>query len=170
MIYFLQHKETGLIKIGVTKDLDARLLTLRVAYGELELLGLIAGFEGEENELHTQFRDLNVRRALRGREWFKPEKKLIEYINKYASMDKPLPIGTRKRYSPMPAKAVKTTQIRVSDDTQKLIFMLAAELQMKTGKKISCDLALRSIIERAFPEIAKEMGIDIQAELEALDQ
>jgi hypothetical protein len=36
MIYFLRHTETGLIKIGVTNNLDTRLKRLCVVFGDLE--------------------------------------------------------------------------------------------------------------------------------------
>lgn len=109
MIYFLKHKETGLIKIGTTKNFDARFMSLRSKFGVLELLGLMVGYEEEERNLHTLFKELNVRKQLKGREWFKADTVLLTYIKKYTSMNHPLPIGNRKRFSrplykrPLPA-------------------------------------------------------------------
>lgn len=97
MIYFLQHKETGLIKIGVTNKLKRRVSQLNKLYGDLELLGLMEGYEGHEGLVHRDFSDLNVRGQLSGDEWFRPEKRLLDYIKKQSSLNFPLPINHRSR-------------------------------------------------------------------------
>jgi DNA-binding Xre family transcriptional regulator len=131
MIYFLRHTKTGLIKIGVTYDLDARLHTLRAAYGDLELLGLLAGFEEEENELHIQFKDANVRSTLKGREWFEPTKELMSYIGKYTSMQKPLPIGTRRRSSKLPFTRAKPVRPVMSGRVRIMLPELIRQKEMQ---------------------------------------
>lgn len=100
MLYFLKHPETGLIKIGTTVSYKSRLSDLIRQYGDLELLGIMTGSYEDEKRLHEQFAHLRSH-ELDGREWFKPEKELLSYINKHTSMNLPLPLdGERigKRY------------------------------------------------------------------------
>lgn len=95
MIYFLRHVETGLIKIGTTKNLKSRVYDLEREHGKLEVMGFVAGYEWYETELHKRFDHLNKRGVLSGREWFSPDSELINYIEKYTSTNPPLPLGIR---------------------------------------------------------------------------
>jgi hypothetical protein len=147
VIYFLRHTKTGLIKIGTTNNLDTRMYFLRKQYGELELLGLIAGYENEENELHTQFRELNVRRALTGREWFKPAKELIAYIEKYASMERPLPIGSRKRSNFISSVPIVYKRLVVSTEVQTMY------KDLTSGAKVTYDELLQFLAEEIGAQI-----------------
>lgn len=59
----------------------------------------------------------------------------------------------------------KGTQVRVSESTKETLTLLAAKIQQQRRRKISADMAIRVAVETAFPEIAKEMGIDTFKEL-----
>ena len=59
----------------------------------------------------------------------------------------------------------KGTLVRVSDNTKDAITSVAATIQLELGKKVSVDLAVRSAIEKAYPEIAKQWGINTEQEL-----
>ena len=75
-VYFIQGCHTKRIKIGVSYDPKNRLSQL-VTSEPLELLGTIEGGGAElEKKLHKKFEKLRVHR-----EWFKPEKELLEYID-----------------------------------------------------------------------------------------
>lgn len=93
MIYFLRHPETGLIKIGKTKNYHQRLSQLIAEHGDLELLGIMQGYTDKECELHEQFSSLNVRGDLKGVEWFESEQSLLGYIDDNSSMNIPKPDG-----------------------------------------------------------------------------
>jgi DNA-binding Xre family transcriptional regulator len=82
MIYFLQHVETKLIKIGTSNFFAARLTNLTRMYGAFTVLCLIEGTQGEEALLHKQFRHANVKGQLVGIEWFSPTPDLMDYITK----------------------------------------------------------------------------------------
>ena len=80
-LYFIQAGENGPIKIGVTDNIEKRLVTLQT--GNYEKLKVIFTFETEEPEesrkweriFHRQFRH----QRLNG-EWFRPDKYLLENI------------------------------------------------------------------------------------------
>jgi hypothetical protein len=75
LVYFIQ-AENGLIKIGRTTDLPARLATMRTDSPiDIRLLASFIGSIGAEKELHQRFSHLRVRG-----EWFKAEADLLEYI------------------------------------------------------------------------------------------
>jgi hypothetical protein len=59
----------------------------------------------------------------------------------------------------------KGTLVRVSENTKETLTLLAAKIQTQRRRKISADMAIRVAIEIAFPELAKEMGIDTFKEL-----
>ena len=61
----------------------------------------------------------------------------------------------------------KGTQVRVSESTKEAVNKIAGLIQMDKGVRVSVDMALRSAIEKAYPEIAKQLGIDTEKELEA---
>lgn len=59
----------------------------------------------------------------------------------------------------------KGTLVRVSENTKETITLLAAKIQAQHRVRISADMAIRFAIEKAFPEVAREMGIDTSKEL-----
>lgn len=120
MIYFLRHAETGLIKIGRTKDKPTRLSTLMKEHGDLELVGLLPGYKSKEAELHQKFNHLNKRGILKGREWFVPDAELINYIEKKTSLNLPLPM-----FGEVSSHTV-TRQVRIEDDHARFIEYLIA--------------------------------------------
>lgn len=67
LVYFIKNLETQNIKIGFTKDLEARLSCLQVGNDcELKVIHTIEGEEVLEKEYHQKFADYHVRG-----EWFK---------------------------------------------------------------------------------------------------
>ncbi len=77
-IYFIRAKDNGLIKIGCTYDLKERFSQINNnSPVELELLGAINGNVEIEKRLHKRFGEYRIKG-----EWFKPEKKLMNYINR----------------------------------------------------------------------------------------
>ncbi|MEM6471699.1 MAG: GIY-YIG nuclease family protein [Planctomycetota bacterium] len=77
MIYFIQPKYGGLIKIGYTsKDPVERLRELQTGSSqELELLMTEPGTLGDEKKLHDEFRNYRVRG-----EWFRPGRELVHRV------------------------------------------------------------------------------------------
>lgn len=108
MIYFLQQKSSGLIKIGCTIQLNRRVYDLTMDAGELELLGLMDGNLKDEHALHRVFSHLNVRdvkgrfRTYMGDEWFNPGDDLLEYIKANTSLNFPLPFRGEISARPFP--------------------------------------------------------------------
>lgn len=76
-IYFVQMRSpVGEIKIGLTRDLRARLNALQTGSPyPLRVLAALPGTEAEEHELHTRFADLRL-----SGEWFRPEPRLLEFV------------------------------------------------------------------------------------------
>ena len=75
-VYFIKNPDTGLIKIGRAKNVFQRIHKLIVEQkADLRILGVIDGYEWEENELHRKFAEFNDHL-----EWFKPVDEILEYI------------------------------------------------------------------------------------------
>lgn len=75
-IYFVQAEFMGRVKIGRTKDVKGRLVSLRVASPcPLRLLAIILGGPKEERELHRRFSHLRVHS-----EWYEVRADLSEYL------------------------------------------------------------------------------------------
>ncbi len=74
-VYFVRSKQTGLIKIGTTRQLGARVRNLELDLGRLELLGVLEGGNTRERELQEKF--LFLRTA---GEWFTASKPLLDFI------------------------------------------------------------------------------------------
>jgi T5orf172 domain len=76
VVYYVRRQD-GLIKIGTSSRLRARLSALRKEHGELELLLTHAGAHDKEHELHRRFAKLRVEG-----EWFRNTKRLALWIQK----------------------------------------------------------------------------------------
>ncbi|WP_347271021.1 integrase arm-type DNA-binding domain-containing protein [Rhizorhabdus histidinilytica] len=75
-VYFVRAC-TGLIKIGVTKDVRRRLAQIQLGFAEpITLLGTIAGGYATEGMLHRMFAESAV-----GGEWFEPSPRMLEFID-----------------------------------------------------------------------------------------
>jgi hypothetical protein len=75
-VYFLRIGSDGPVKIGSSRDPEARQADLQTAHpGKLVLLGSVGGGRSEELRLHGKFSSLR----LMG-EWFRPDGELLEYI------------------------------------------------------------------------------------------
>ena len=76
-IYFIQAGEKGPIKIGTTRLLIKRYITLQTGNHEkLTLLRVVKGDRKQETHLHKTFR----KHQLRG-EWYWPCQDVVDYIN-----------------------------------------------------------------------------------------
>jgi len=75
-VYFIRAARTGLVKIGVTVDVAARLRGLRTMSADtLTLLASVPGSQALERELHERFKV-----ARRHGEWFEPTPELLAYV------------------------------------------------------------------------------------------
>ena len=128
MIYFLQHPETQLIKIGTTRRYNMRLSQLIANHGDLELMGLMSGSFNEEYTLHRQFRKYNVRDVLDGDEWFKPHAELLDFIRKNTSLKCPLDIHNHNSI--------------VKNRIPETIRQLMTDYEIKTNKEMAARLEI----------------------------
>lgn len=154
MIYFLRHIETGLIKIGKTRDKATRFYYLTRQYGKLELLGLLPGYTRQEAELHQLFNKLNVRGVLAGQEWFSPADELMSYIETNASLNLPLPMidpeDDIRKYS-----VSQYLVVRVDDAVKLALTILRKEYGESYGHNHSFDDAVWRLISMNRPELAR---------------
>jgi hypothetical protein len=76
VIYFIQPRAGGLIKIGTTIRLSDRLKQLATECGEeLQVLAVVEGSRPEERDLHQRFGHLR-----RHGEWFEPGDDLLAFV------------------------------------------------------------------------------------------
>lgn len=82
-VYFIGDGR-GHIKIGISTNPEARLLSLQTASpSRLQLLHTVLGTDEDERYLHSVFDDERV-----AGEWFKASRNLIDFIN-YAALEHP---------------------------------------------------------------------------------
>ena len=88
-VYFVQHQETGLIKIGHSIKPTSRIKKLNSAFGKVTLLGLLPGNEETEKKLHANFKYIRTRLKSKSKygtngdfEWFHPHINLLQFIKK----------------------------------------------------------------------------------------
>lgn len=75
-VYFIQQGNDGLIKIGTTENVKARLATLQTSSPhKLNLLNTISGGRQKEAELHNRFSEFR-----KNGEWFEPVQELLDFI------------------------------------------------------------------------------------------
>lgn len=78
-VYFIQNPETGLVKIGKTKNTSVRFRQLCNDFNiRLKMLGVIRGYSQQEKRMHRTFQNLKVRG-----EWFKPSRRLLKFIRNH---------------------------------------------------------------------------------------
>jgi hypothetical protein len=73
-VYFAQRAD-GLIKIGVARDVFARMSALQRTDGPLSLLGSMAGSYAVENAIHHMFASQRA-----AGEWFCPTERLLHFV------------------------------------------------------------------------------------------
>lgn len=79
IVYFVQSRLGGPIKIGLTTQLNQRLKQLQNESPiPLDIVGALHGDEQVESAIHERFRKLQ----LHG-EWFEPSKELVEFIREF---------------------------------------------------------------------------------------
>ena len=77
IIYFAEIINTGVIKVGRTKDIPQRMCVLRKqAKSQIKILGTMDGDSKVELKIKLQF----ARYICQGYEWFWPHKSLLDYI------------------------------------------------------------------------------------------
>lgn len=74
VVYYVQ-REDGLIKIGTSRTIAKRLVTLKHEHGPLRLLATHGGAHKEEHEAHAKFKTLRAEG-----EWFRADLPLLEHI------------------------------------------------------------------------------------------
>lgn len=74
-VYFVRRESDGLIKIGTSRTLAARMVSLKRDHGALQMLAATGGAHREETAMHRQFAELRVEG-----EWFRPELPLLEHV------------------------------------------------------------------------------------------
>jgi hypothetical protein len=107
IIYFIQAKDSGLIKIGRTSHAPRhRLTAMKIgATEDLHLIGVIRPASPTlEKELHATFAGLRRRG-----EWFSPDPRLLDYIAENARpwVDDPRPIRTDPDTPPLAPRLQK---------------------------------------------------------------
>lgn len=80
VVYFVSRDADGLVKIGFTSRLTARLGALRREHGDLRVLATESGGREREAALHAAFADYRV-----VGEWFQPHPALHRYIESIAA-------------------------------------------------------------------------------------
>lgn len=79
MIYAMQSLDGGVVKIGMTSDVDRRRVQLERTYGTpLALLAVFPGGREEEARIHGQFAHLRIGRT----EQFRPAPDLMEFLGR----------------------------------------------------------------------------------------
>jgi hypothetical protein len=86
VVYYAVHEETGIIKIGTSRDVDSRVRALKNCYspdGWWRLLGFELGGQKLERQRHLEFREHAISHGPDGvvvREIFKPGTDLLAHI------------------------------------------------------------------------------------------
>ena len=81
-VYFLQSKETGLIKVGFSKQPKTRTKNIMVAHhDDAEVIGFIPGSSKTERSIHKSFSKDHKRG-----EWFFPSPELVGFIMSFSSV------------------------------------------------------------------------------------
>lgn len=76
LVYYVMRDSDSLIKIGTSRTLAKRLVTLKRESGPLRLITTEGGTHKEETALHRRFADLRAEG-----EWFRPELPLLEHVH-----------------------------------------------------------------------------------------
>ena len=145
MIYFIQRKRDGLIKIGYTGNVGERFSGLKSEHGAIELLGIMEGDRDTENQLHKQFADYRFEK----REWFSDSTSIREYI---ASNTKQGTDRDKKHHA-----------LRLEPVTKIAIDLLTVRQMQKVGRKLSNNDALWMFIEECRPDIAERVKQILQS-------
>jgi hypothetical protein len=128
-VYFIECPANGLIKIGVSRNVESRLATLSTASPvELRLLGVIDGCRADEDKLHQRF----AADRHHG-EWFSPSPELSRYIEQNA---RPLELADGLK-----ARTKRATSFRPSEDALAALKSLERDLGLNRSAVI--ELAVR---------------------------
>lgn len=145
MIYFVRNAETGLIKIGVTINLQTRLLQLRSVYRDLELLGIMSGTFEEKTRLHERFARQRIRRT----DWFRTSDNLLQYIEDTTHLD----IPGDNTLAPSIDKPIS-----LSPEVRALLDLYIADLQDQENREgISYNQGLKHLFETHLPQYCQQV-------------
>lgn len=145
MIYFVRNPQTGLIKIGVTINLQTRMLQLRSAYRDLELLGIMGGSFEEKTRLHERFARQRIRRT----DWFRVCDELLAYIDTYTHLN----IPSESAFAPS-----IDTPISVSLEVRALLDVYIANLQACENRDdIGYSEAIFKLFETHLPQYCQQV-------------
>ncbi len=79
-VYLIKDKVNGAIKIGLSRNLESRLLQLKTANASIEVLDFFNGMRSDEKYLHDVFTKAGKRI---GGEWFSLDNDDVSFIKKY---------------------------------------------------------------------------------------
>lgn len=79
-IYLAKDGLNGAIKIGITKNVDSRMLQLKTANASISILHIFEGMRSDEKALHEKFTKMGKRI---GGEWFSLDDNDISFIQTY---------------------------------------------------------------------------------------
>lgn len=79
VVYFVEREKDKAIKIGYSANLDTRFRSLVSEFTDVRLIGWVAGSMSDEQVYHKKFKHLRIER-----EWFLPDKVLMNWITKHA--------------------------------------------------------------------------------------
>ena len=81
VVYALIRERDGMLKIGATHDIEARLKRLSRAHGRLRLLATVVGYKELERDIQFKWRQYQELGANGARtDWFTPATELMEWI------------------------------------------------------------------------------------------
>ena len=81
VIYFVERKSDGAIKIGTSKKLSTRMKQIARKHGSLEILGIMSGSKKEERTIQRFFKSFKIEQGI-NKEYFYPEAPIIRFIAK----------------------------------------------------------------------------------------
>jgi hypothetical protein len=135
VVYFVRRESDGLIKIGTSRSVAKRLVSIKRKHGPLMLIATAGGDHKRETEFHRKFAGLRVEG-----EWFRPELPLLECV--YALMkERPIepapglpPIVARKEIGQMIWK-IKIAPVREMSIKREAARDAAREKRRLTGQQ-----------------------------------
>jgi excisionase family DNA binding protein len=85
-VYFIQENNSGAIKIGWSSNIKKRLIAMQTYNAsQLKLLGAFNGTSEDEKRTQENFAKYRIKG-----EWFRPEKELMDFIEKHKVVEVPL--------------------------------------------------------------------------------
>lgn len=137
MIYALRRHSDGAIKLGYSADVDARISSLEVKHGRLDVLGIMDGDRATERTLHARFSALR-KRSDSEIEWFDPSRELLDFIA--------VEMMSHQHSAPV--------TVKVDGVCHAALLLLKKRHEDATGEKTTVGSAVWDFIEKHDPAIA----------------